>query len=98
MWQDYIYSGVSLAFTYSLVPQIVKGFKNKRQNITLQTSGITTLGLYALAYTAHTLKLDYSALTNLATGTLWATILVQRLFYKQKNLEILLKKNEKRTF
>lgn len=87
MWQDYVYSGVSLAFTYSLVPQVIKGFKDKRQDITLQTSGITALGLYALAYTAHTLDLNYSALTNLVTGTMWATILGQRLFYKQKDLE-----------
>jgi hypothetical protein len=87
MWQDYVYSGVSLAFTYSLIPQIIKGYKDKRQDISLQTSGITSLGLYTLAYTAHTLDLDYSALTNLATGTMWATILGQRLFYKQKNLE-----------
>jgi hypothetical protein len=87
MWQDYVYSGVSLAFTYSLVPQIVKGFKDKKQDITLQTSAITAIGLYTLAYTAHTFDLDYSALTNAITGTMWATILGQRLFYKQKSLE-----------
>lgn len=30
-WQDYVFSGIAVALGYSLIPQIIKGFKEKKQ-------------------------------------------------------------------
>ena len=62
LWQDYVFSGATVAFSYALIPQIFKSFREKKANITTQTAAITSAGLYVCAGTAHTLDL------NLTTG------------------------------
>ena len=70
VWQDYLLSGVTVAFGYALVPQIIKGFKEKRANITIQTSAISTVGLGISVATVYTLDLKLTAALYLAISGL----------------------------
>lgn len=81
-WQDITITICILAFSYALIPQIVKGFKNKKSLIATQTSLITSIGMFAIAITYITLNLTFSAIIALLTGALWATLFIQNIIYK----------------
>ena len=83
MWQDIILTIVSVLFSYALIPQAVKGFKNKNQAITLQTSLINTIGMYTVCFIYFTLNLYFSTVVSLITATLWLTLFIQRIIYKK---------------
>jgi len=82
MWQDYIITLSVLAFSYALIPQIYQGFKKKKGFITIQTSLITSLGMYALTYVYFTLNLYFSTIMVFITGTLWLILFIQKIIYK----------------
>jgi len=82
MWQDYIITLSVIAFSYALIPQIYQGFKKKKGFITIQTSLITSLGMYALTYVYFTLNLYFSTIMVFITGTLWLILFIQKIIYK----------------
>jgi uncharacterized membrane protein len=82
MWQDLVITISTLLLGYALIPQVVHGFKKRKGTVTIQTSLITTLGLYTIAICLLTLNLQFSAIMNFITGTLWAVLLIQRIAYK----------------
>ncbi|MBU2104513.1 MAG: hypothetical protein KKF67_01920, partial [Nanoarchaeota archaeon] len=71
MWQDIAITICIVAFSYALIPQIYKGFREKKGLISLQTSFITFTGLYLLSLVYFTLKLYFSTIISIITGTLW---------------------------
>lgn len=81
-WQDIVISIVIIAFAYALIPQIYQGFKQKKGFINLQTSGITSIGMYVLTFVYFTLSLYFSTIIGFITGTLWAILFFQKLIYK----------------
>jgi hypothetical protein len=81
-WQDIVITVTIILFAYALVPQVIKGFKRKKQDVVLQTSIITSLGMYVLTFTYLTLGLKFSTITAGLTGTLWAVIAIQRMVYR----------------
>jgi hypothetical protein len=81
-WQDAVITAIGIIFSLSLIPQIYYGFKEKVGAIHLQTSVPTFLGLYVMAFTYITLSLYYSAIMAFFTGTLWLTLFIQRLIYR----------------
>ena len=81
-WQDITIAIVNIFLSYALIPQIIHNFKNKKNGIKLQTSIITTLGLYVLTFTLFTLGLILSASITAIAGTLWLIILIQKIIYK----------------
>lgn len=81
MWQDVVYALAAFAFSYALIPQIVKGYKQKHQDIAVQSSLITSIALYILTFTSITLGLYYYASMNLFAAILWSVILYQRFHY-----------------
>jgi hypothetical protein len=83
IWQDLVIGICNSIFIYSLSNQVYYGFKNKIGTITLITSGFTTLGLYVMSVTFITLDLYFSGFMLFLTGSLWATLFVQRLKYKK---------------
>ena len=93
MWQDYVTSAVSVALSYALIPQVIKGFKEKRPNISIQTGVLTTLGMYVMTYTFYSLDMDFSSVTSAVTGTLWAVLLGQSISYRKNNLENIVESN-----
>ena len=83
IWQDAVIAIANLLFGYSLAYQVFKGFKDKRGYLTLQTSFLTTIGLYALALAFFALNLIFSTIITLFTGTMWLILFVQGLIYKK---------------
>ena len=82
IWQDIVISVITVLFSYALIPQISHGFKHKKKTITLQTSLITFVGLYAIGICFLTLGLYYSALMDFLAGTLWFIIFLQGILYR----------------
>lgn len=86
VWQDTLITIIIIAFSYALIPQILKGFKKKKGSINLQTSGITATGMLLLALIYTTLGLKFSAILAQITGILWTTLLIQRIIYNRPTL------------
>jgi hypothetical protein len=81
IWQDIVISGANIVFAYSLFYQVLHGFRNKKGTLTLMASGLTALGLYAMAVPFFTLELYFSALFAAVNGTLWLALFAQRMVY-----------------
>jgi hypothetical protein len=82
MWQDIIITITQILLAWALVPQIIKGFKNKKQAISLQTSSITFAGMYILTFVYFTLSLYFATVSSFIIGTLWLIMFIQRIIYK----------------
>ena len=83
IWQDIVVTIANLLFAYSLVYQVYYGFKKKKGLLTLTTSLLTVIGLYAISIAFFTLALYFSAISTTINGTLWLILLIQRLVYKE---------------
>lgn len=79
--RDLILTVCTLSFAYALLPQVAYGFRKKTGTVTVQTAGITALGLYGIAGVYLSLALWFAGATCAFTGTLWAVLLAQRLRY-----------------
>jgi len=84
VWQDIAITIATIVFSCALIPQVYKGFKEKRGVIALQTALLTTLGLYTIAISFAALNLMFSALANTINGTLWAILLLQGVIWPDK--------------
>ncbi len=83
VWQDIVMGIMNVIFSYALIPQIFHGFKSKKGLIEIQTSLISSIGLFILAFTVLTLKLYFAAGTTFLAGLLWSILLIQKLIYKK---------------
>ena len=82
MWQDLAIMIINIALGYALVPQIIKGFKKKKGDVTLQTSIVSSISLFVMAFTVLTLDLYLSTIITFVDAVLWTILLVQKLKYK----------------
>ncbi len=82
MPQDFIIAITNILLSYALFPQILHNFKEKKNEITFQTSIISTFALYIPAFTVYSLDLIISSITTFAAATLWLIILIQKFIYK----------------
>jgi len=82
VWQDIVFSISTVLFAYALIPQIYQNWKRQRGSITLQTSLLTTIGMYAITLAYFTLDLFLSTIVGFITGSLWLILFVQKLAYK----------------
>jgi len=82
IWQDIVISIANILFGYSLVYQVYLGFKERKGFLAIQTSSLTTIGLYALAFSFYTLGLFISSVVSFFNGTMWFLLLLQRIIYK----------------
>ena len=83
IWQDIVIAVANLMFTFSLVSQVYHGFIEKRGFIILKTSGLTSIGLYAISFTYFSLLLYSSAVISFINASLWAILFFQRIVYKK---------------
>jgi len=81
--QDIMMTVVSLMFIYSLFPQVVMNFRNKKVLISWQTIGITTIGILVVSICYLTMGMTFAGITNMSVGILWAFIGIQKLFYER---------------
>ena len=82
VWQDILIAVVNVFLGYALIPQVYKGFKEKRGNIAIQTGLLTFSGVFIVGITMLTLKLYFSAIIILFNGTLWLILFIQSMIYK----------------
>lgn len=82
LWQDAVIAGASIIFMYALVPQVFKGFKEKKSHITIQTSFLTAIALYVVAGAQLTLHLYAATIITSLTAGLWTLLLLQCLAYR----------------
>ena len=82
IWQDLVITGANIVFVYALIPQVYQGFKEKKGFINFQTGLLTTLGMYTLAFVFFTLNLMLSTIMVAFAGTLWLSLLTQKIIYK----------------
>ena len=83
-WQDILLTLVNVIIGYALIPQIFKNFKEKSDNVSLQTSILSGIGLYVVSWIYFTLNLILSAAIVLIIAILWTIITVQGFIYKSK--------------
>jgi hypothetical protein len=83
VWQDLVIAIANILFGYSLAYQVYVGFKEKRGYLTLQTSLLTFVSLYAIAVAYSTLDLFVSTIVCIFNGTMWVLLFVQRIIYKK---------------
>jgi len=82
IWQDFVITGVNIVFAYALIPQVYQGFKEKKGFINFQTGLLTAIGMYTLAFVFFTLDLMFSTIISIFIGTLWLSLLAQKIIYK----------------
>ena len=81
VWQDFVITIANILFSYSLIFQAYKGFKNKKGYLAIQTSIFTTIGLYSMSIAFFTLSLYVSSIVSCISGTFWLILLIQRIKY-----------------
>jgi hypothetical protein len=85
VWQDIVIFVANLMFSYALLPQVIQGFKTKKGLLNLQTSLITTSGLYLSSIAFFSLNLLFSGIIASINATLWLILLIQRIIYGKIN-------------
>lgn len=83
VWQDIVIAFANLLFSYSLAFQIYRGFKDKKGYLALQTSFLTTVGLFAVAFAFFSLGLFASSIVAISNGVMWLILFIQGLIYKK---------------
>jgi hypothetical protein len=83
IWQDFIISVATILFSLSLIYQAFKGFKEKKGFLSIPTSSVTAIALYAISFVYFNLGLYVSAAVSIINGTLWLLLFVQRIIYKK---------------
>jgi len=81
IWQDIVIFICTVFFGYALIPQIYYNYKNKGGSVTIQTSLITSIGMYILAICFFTLQMYLTMAIEIIMGSLWLTLFIQKIKY-----------------
>lgn len=82
IWQDVVVAVANVLFMYSLAHQVRHGFRTRKGTVTLVTSSLTAVGLYAIAAAFFTLSLFLSAGAAFVNGVLWTVLFVQGVMFR----------------
>ena len=74
----------NILLNYALIPQVVKGFKDRKPHIAIQTGTITTIALAIITIMYFSLNLILSGIMVSISTMLWAILLIQSIIYKSK--------------
>ncbi len=83
MWQDIVVAVANVLFGYSLIYQVYRGFKEKKGTLTIPTSLLTTIGMFAMTIVYLSLNLYISTIIGLFNGTMWLLLLIQGIKYRK---------------
>lgn len=81
VWQDVVVALANVLFMVSLLHQVRYGFRLRKGTVTLTTSALTAVGLFAVAVAFFTLSLFWSAVATGAAGILWSVLFVQAVMF-----------------
>ena len=84
LWQDIVIALVGLSFGFMLLPQLKDVIHGKTLNVL--TAGLTTIGLYILAFTFYTLDLWITVFAELFSATVWLLLFIFSMKNNRKNL------------
>jgi len=79
---DIIMAIVTIAFVYSIIPQIIKVIRDKRVEIAWQTLFITSIGLWTMAFCFGTLSQHLTSITNYFSASGWTFLLCAKFYYR----------------
>lgn len=86
MWQDYVLTIVSIAFSYALIPQIILSHKTKEVNFSWQTIIITCICIYIYSFCNYTLSLYLAFVINFINASCWGILGIQKFFYRRSKI------------
>jgi len=81
IWQDIVASLAAVLFVYSLMPQIIYGFKTRKGLIALQFSIINIIAMIGLVIVYYSFGLYFAFGLNILLIFLWLILVFQRLKY-----------------
>jgi len=82
MWHDYSFTLCSILFGYSLIPQVLKNYKeHDARGISWQLCGISILGLLVGIITCISLRFYFTVIINTIQIGLWLVIIYQKVNY-----------------
>ncbi len=81
IWQDLVLAITNMVLGYAIIPQVYEGFKKKKGLVNLQTSFLTSLGLYIIGIVVLTLKLYFAAIIDFVIAILWTILFIQKIIY-----------------
>lgn len=84
--QDLIIGLMGTVLSLSLVPQVIKGFKEKKGYISKKTSIPTIIGLVVIAICHLTLGLWLAFMIELLTAVFWVGLLFQEIKYANRHI------------
>lgn len=83
IWPDLAIALANILFSYSIVNQIIQGFKHKKGFIHFGTAILTVFGAFVMTISLLYLGLIFSALVNLLNALLWSILTIQRIIYQK---------------
>ena len=83
VWQDFALFFVSFLFSVALLPQVILGFRKKKKLVSLLTASLTFTGLYFTGIVYITLHLYFAAVMSLIAGSIWLTIFIQGIVFRE---------------
>ncbi len=81
-WQDPILAIVTITLAYSLIPQVIKGFRVKKGLISLQTLIVRLVATSVIVWVVNfTLRLYFSVMIGTICLICWLILLIQRIIW-----------------
>jgi uncharacterized protein with PQ loop repeat len=82
-WQDIVFSCCSIAFSYGLIPQLIKIIKLKKcDQFSYHLICPTTAGLWVYVVTCYSLSLHLTSIIATITAICWSFILIAKIKYR----------------
>lgn len=82
IWQDLVIGGASVGFVIGIIEQIYEIIQSKNSSISLISSSIYSIGLYAMSFSMFNLGLTLSGMLTGINAIQWTIILI--LSYKYR--------------
>jgi len=82
IWQDTVITIANIVFAYAIIPQVIKGFRDKVGHIAFQTGLLNSFAMYAMAFAFFSLGLFFSGIVGTFNATMWLLLFAQKIIYK----------------
>ena len=83
--EDVILSIAGVVISFSLLPQVIAGFKTKTGPVKLATSLPYALALSSMGFAYFSLELWFTTLITVFSAGLWFTLAYHRIVYAKAN-------------
>jgi hypothetical protein len=84
-WQDVVIAIVGLLFGFILLPLLKDVLRG--ESINVYTAGLTTTGLYIMAFTFFTMKFWITFIAEMFSGTIWLLLFILSIIHKKRGIK-----------